>query len=248
MVDGVRKISRLDRGPTEADLYAPVRDYLAAGGYVVRSEVNGCDITALKDDELVIIELKRNFTTGLLIQATQRQRMADSVYIAIPRPAYPLASRRGRQMSHLVRRLELGLILVDPVEGRIEIALHPLPFDRKRDNRARRSLLREIDGRSGEYNVGGTTGKALVTAYRENAIQIAWLLAERPSLSPKQLRELGTGKKTQSILQSNYYGWFERIGRGLYALSPEGRHALERYPKIVRYFETHTATSKEQRE
>ncbi len=223
--------------PTEADLYPPVRDFLSRNGYTVRSEVHGCDITATRGDELVIIELKRNFTTSLLIQATQRQRMTDTVYIAIPRPAYGLNTRKGRQMTHLIRRLELGLIVVDPLSEEMEIVFHPLPFDRKRDHRARGNLLREIEGRSDEYNVGGRPGSRLVTAYRETAIMIACLLKERSSLSPKQLRELGTGKKTQSILQNNHYGWFERVDRGLYSLTKSGWAALESYPKLVRHFE-----------
>ncbi|HUX22844.1 MAG TPA: DUF2161 family putative PD-(D/E)XK-type phosphodiesterase, partial [Spirochaetia bacterium] len=206
---------KLAKKATEADLYQPVSDFLVRNGYTVRSEVNGCDITATKDNELVIIELKLNFTTSLLIQATQRQRMTDSVYIGIPRPVYGLGTRKGRQMSHLVRRLELGLIIVDLIAEEVEVVFHPLPFERKRDNRARRSLLREIDGRSGEYNVGGSTRTQLVTAYRENAIMIACLLKVSPTLSPKELRDRGAGKNTQSILRNNHYGWFERVDRGL---------------------------------
>ncbi len=227
--------------PSEADLYPPIRDFLVRNGYTVRSEVNGCDITAVRGDELIIIELKRNFTTSLLIQAAQRQRITDSVYIGIPRPAFGLRTRKGRQMSHLVRRLELGLIVIDPISEQMEIVFHPLPFDRKRDHAARRSVLREIDGRSGEYNVGGSTGTRLMTAYRESAIMIACALKRRSPLSPKQLREVGTGKKTQSILQNNHYGWFERVDRGLYALTAAGRAALEEYPKIARHFEQRIA-------
>jgi hypothetical protein len=222
---------------SETDLYQPVCDFLLRKGFTVRSEVNDCDITATRDGELVIVELKRNFTTSLLIQATQRQRMTESVYIGIPRPTYGLTTRRGRQMCHLVRRLELGLIVIDPVGQESAVVFDPLPFDRKRDNRARKSLLREIEGRSGEYNVGGSSGTRLVTAYRENAIMIACLLTDGSVRSPKELRELGTGKKTQSILRDNHYGWFRRVSRGLYSLSATGRDALEGYPKIVRHFE-----------
>lgn len=225
---------------TEADLYPPVHDLLVRNGYTVRSEVNGCDITAIKGEELIIVELKRNFSTSLLVQATQRQRLSDSVYICIPRPSFGLRTRRGRQMCHLIRRLELGLIVVDPIAQSTHIPFHPVPFDRKRDPKGRRSLLREIDGRSGEYNVGGSTGQPLVTAYREIAIMIASILRKDSPLSPKELRSRGTGKKTQSILQNNHYGWFERVDRGLYALTETGRKALREYPKIVRHFEQRT--------
>ncbi len=38
----------------ETDLYPPIRDFLTAQGYTVRSEVNHCDITAVRGDELSI--------------------------------------------------------------------------------------------------------------------------------------------------------------------------------------------------
>jgi len=221
---------------TEADLYAPVRDFLAANDYTVRSEVRGCDITAVRGEDLVIIELKRNFTTSLLLQATQRQRIADSVYIGIPVPRVGLGTRKWRQTLHLLRRLELGLILIDPVESRMEVVFHPLPAERRRDAKGRRSVLTEIAGRSGEYNVGGSTRVPLVTAYRELALQVALYLAERGPLSPSGLRELGTSPKTQSILNSNYYGWFERIDRGVYSVTASGRQALDDYPALAGRF------------
>ncbi|MGD0113094.1 MAG: hypothetical protein ABSD48_14630, partial [Armatimonadota bacterium] len=86
---------------SETDLYRPVRDYLLAQGYIVRAEVNHCDITAVKGDELVVIELKKAFGTALLIQAAQRQRITDSVYVALPKQR---PSRTWRGAQHLLRR------------------------------------------------------------------------------------------------------------------------------------------------
>ena len=36
----------------ESDLYPPIRAFLEDAGYLVRSEVKDCDVTATKDDEL----------------------------------------------------------------------------------------------------------------------------------------------------------------------------------------------------
>jgi len=229
----------------EADLYPPVADFLAARGYSVRAEVKGWDVTAVKGDELIAVELKRAVNLALLEQAAQRQRAADGVYIAVPRPpskVYP-RSRSWRRRSHLLKRLELGLILVDLEAaagaakpfGRpaVEVAFHPLPFERKASGRARRAVIREIDGRSADYNVGGTRRRRIVTAYRENALYIACCLERGGTLSPKELRRLGAGPKTQSILYENHYGWFERVGRGLYAVKPGALKAMETYPKLL---------------
>jgi len=71
----------------ESDLFKPIKKYLETSGYKVRAEVKNCDITATKDDELIIIELKLSVNIQLLIQATDRQRITDSVYVAIPRTA-----------------------------------------------------------------------------------------------------------------------------------------------------------------
>jgi hypothetical protein len=215
----------------ETDLYRPLRDYLTAQGYTVRGEVRDCDLTATKGDELIVIEMKRQFCTQLLVQATRRQRAADSVYVAIPRKGTHKSYAHWRGLQHLLRRLELGLILIAP-HARfrpVEIAFHPLPFERKRSAPARRAILQELAGRSGDYNRGGSTRQELVTAYRENAIAIACGLEQRGPLAPKDLRALGTGPKTLAILSANYYGWFERVARGVYALKPAGQAGLARY-------------------
>jgi len=217
----------------ETDLYGPVRDWLLAQNYTVRGEVRGCDIAATRDDDLVLIELKCGFTTDLILQAVERQRAADSVYVALPRPKRGRGGSRWRGIEHLLRRLELGLLLVSPETNKVEAVLHPLPFDRRRDKKARRAILTEIAGRSGDYNRGGSTRCKLLTAYRENAVFVACCLERHGTLSPRALRALGTGPKTLAILHKNVYGWFERQSRGLYALTPQGRAALADYPDLV---------------
>ena len=222
----------------ETDLYPPVREYLTNLGYTVHSEVKDCDLTAVRGGELVVVELKRSFNASLLMQATQRQKVADSVYVAIPRPPRGPRSESWRGMVHLLRRLELGLILVSFPAGaaRVEVALHPEPLERRRDHRLKRSILREIGGRSGDYNVGGSSRSKIMTAYRENALHIACCLDRYGPLAPSRLKELGTGAKTGSVLQKNYYGWFERLERGVYGLSEAGRGALADYAEVTAHY------------
>ncbi|MES2462475.1 MAG: DUF2161 family putative PD-(D/E)XK-type phosphodiesterase [Armatimonadota bacterium] len=220
----------------ECDLAAPVQDYLEANGYTVRSEVRGCDITAVKGDELIVIELKKGFSTDLLIQATDRQKITDSVYVALPAEG-DLARRdryakRWRGIEHLLKRLEIGLIVVtfpDDVDAPpvVDVVLHPTGQTRPRRNpKTRRALLREIAGRSANYNVGGSTGRKLVTAYREQAIFIACCLERFGPLTPAKLRTLGASPKAQPILHRNVYDWFDKVDRGVYALRPRGRDEI----------------------
>jgi len=221
----------------ETSLYGPVRDFLVSQGFTVRAEVSACDIVATRGDELVIVELKRNFSTELLFQATERQRITDSVYVALPVPPGGFDRSRWRRMKRLLRRLELGLLLVSVgLCPRVEVVLHPGPYERRKPKKFRLTLLEEVAGRSGDFNVGGSTRRKLVTAYRENAIHIACCLERFGPLSPKRLRAMGTGPKTLSILRNNFYGWFQRISRGVYDLTQRGREEINQYPELVSHY------------
>ncbi|TMU85208.1 hypothetical protein FGG79_15135 [Bacillus sp. BHET2] len=225
----------------EADLYQPIQKHFHKQGYQVNGEVNDCDMTAMKEDELVIVELKLSLNVELLIQATKRQRLTDLVYIAIPKPKRP-RSKRWNDVCHLVRRLELGLITVSftTKTPKLDFVIHPEAFDRKKSmknsKRKRTSLIKEIEGRSADYNVGGSNKTKIMTAYKENCIQIACYLERNGPMSPRNLAKLGTGEKTPSILQKNYYRWFERVKRGVYEVTEHGKKELEKYPELVSYY------------
>jgi hypothetical protein len=225
---------------SETDLYQPIREHLTDQGYTVRSEVENCDIAATKNGDLIVIELKRSFNTALLVQAARRQRAADSVYVALPRPKW---SRRWNDIKHLLRRLELGLIFVSfrRKKAMVEVIFHPLPFQRRRRKSAKQAILREMAGRSGDFNQGGSTRRKLVTAYREKAIHIACCLDACGPLSPRELRALGTASNTQSILYSDFYGWFERIAPGQYALRERGRAEIDHHPDLVEHYQGQVA-------
>jgi len=235
----------VNRKPTkpksETDLYRPVADYLADAGYTVRSEVHNCDIAAVKGDDLVIIELKLALNLILVAQAAQRQKIVDSVYIAIPRPSNKSKwLGRNKAVLSLLRRLEIGVILVSLSAGKpaVEVVSHPVPFERHKRRSAHRAILREVERRSGDFNQGGSTRTKLVTAYRENAVFVAVCLNEQGPLAPRQLRALGTGESTYNILHGNYYSWFERVSRGIYALTSRGHAELNQYPELAqRYLE-----------
>jgi len=223
----------------ETDLAGPLCGWLSAQGFTVRSEVKDCDIAALRGDELVIIEIKKSLNLTLVVQAVQRQRMTDTVYVAIPRPRNKWKWwKESRGVFHLLRRLELGLILVSAGNGGppVDVIFPPRPLARRKRVPSRRAVLAEIAGRMGDFNTAGSNRKKLVTAYRENAIHIACCLFPRARMSPKDLRTLGTGAKTQSILQTNVYGWFVRKEKGIYALSSRGRKELAEYPQLVEHY------------
>lgn len=197
-----------------------------------------CDITATKEDELVIIELKRAPNIKLLIQAVERQKLTKSVYVAIVDPGKKLKHYRG--VMRLLKKLHLGLITVrfGKLGPRVNIVFDPPIQDTVpksgRVGKWRQALLTELTGRSGDYNVGGSTRTRLVTAYRERAVFIACCLDTLGPRSPKQLRDLGTGDDTGNILYKNHYHWFRRISKGVYEISSRGNIELDEYPDIVK--------------
>lgn len=216
----------------ETDLYQPVKDYLESHGYEVHAEVKHCDVAAMKDDELVVVELKRTANMRLLVQATERQKVADAVYVALPEPARRNLHFRG--IERVLKRLELGLLTVrfTPTGTSVRKEFDPAPRAKRSNRRRRQAVIHEISQRSGDYNVAGSSRKPLLTAYRENAIFVACCLERLGPLSPKQLRAMGSGEKTLGILSKNYYGWFERVDRALYGVSPRGRQEIRRYPEV----------------
>lgn len=221
------------RPRVESDLYDPVKAFLERQGFVVKGEVRGCDLVAIRGDEPpLIVELKRGLTLGLLIQGVNRLAMTDNVYLAVPRPNgryKPTLSPYHRDVRKLCRRLGLGLMTV-AWDGRatlpVEVVLDPLPYRPRANKRRAALLLREHVRRIGDPNRGGISRRPIVTAYRQEALHCAALIERHGSQPIAALRRLGAAPNAGRIMLHNYYGWFERLRRGVYGLTAEGRAAL----------------------
>lgn len=226
----------------ESDLYPPVRQYLESLGYEVKGEVMSCDMTAVHDDELIVVELKRGFTLELIYQAIDRQRVADGVYVAVPLPKRGYMSPQLRDMQTLCRRLELGLILVGFTSKglpQIDVAVHPKEAAAPRRNKKRRlAILREHTARTGSVNTGGITRQKILTAYKEQALQVAQLLRDHGPMRVADVKKLGGPANTGTILGRNVLGWFEResLSSGhsyLYRVGAKGLEALNVYREFL---------------
>lgn len=227
-------------GFLEEDMYAPVCDYLKDNGYEVRGEVKDCDITAYRDEKLTVVELKKAFNLKLIYQAIDRQDFAQSVYIAIGRSDKGMRDANFKSMVKLLKRLDIGLITVamdSPIKT-VEIILEPENLRKIKRNKRKKAIEKEFEGRSGDFNTGGVNKKKIITAYREKSIEILCLVAKNEVISNRELREKGYDNKYLSILQKNYYGWFEKVGRGKYGVSAIGIEALEeeKYQKLIEHY------------
>ena len=208
----------------ESDMYEPIRNLLTQQGFTVRGEVKGCDIAAVRDDILWVVEMKLSANITLIYQAMSRQTATDWVFIAIPRP------RKARdsaflKLQKLVKKLELGLITValDSPGKFAEIIIFPVGKDDK-NNKKTKAVKREIAGRSVD-STGGTTKIKINTAYKERCVKIACLLEAKGPLSAKTLTGLGCEKDAWHILNTNV--WFSKVSKGVYGLSEVGELYLK---------------------
>ena len=226
----------------EKDLYDPVCAYLESLGYEVKGEVKNCDITALRDGELIVVELKRGFTLELIYQAMDRQRVADGVYVAVPLPKRGYLSPHIREMQSLCRRLELGLIFVGFTQKgapQIDVALHPKQASApQRDKKRRLAVIREHEGRTGSANTGGVTRKKILTAYKEQALLTARILREAGPARVEDVKRMGGPANAAAILGRNVLGWFDReLGpdgrKYLYRVNGKGLESLELYEDVL---------------
>lgn len=221
----------------ETDLYQPVKTFLENQGYTVKSEISNCDVVAIRGaEEPVVVELKTSFTLPLVFQGLRRQAMTDTVYLAIAQPQKAsrgaLWGRHYRDLIKLCHMLGLGLMTVRVGRGkapRIAVHLDPAPYRPRKNARRRGMLLREFERRVGDPNQGGTTRRPIVTAYRQDALACAWVLEKNGPTRVGDLKAETGILRAPRILGRDVYGWFQRVERGVYQLTPNGKSALEQY-------------------
>jgi hypothetical protein len=213
--------------PSETDLYPPIKALLESQGYEVKAEIGAADVVALRgDDPPVIVELKLTFSLALIHQCIARQALSDTVYMAVAHSSGKRFAKSLRDNRALARRLGLGLITVRMADGHVQIHCDPAPYSPRKSKPRQTRLLREFARRSGDPNTGGQTRQGLVTAYRQDALSIAnYLAGHSPAKGADVARATGVTAATR-VMADNHYGWFERIARGIYLLTPQGHAAL----------------------
>lgn len=206
----------------EADLYPAVKAYLEAQGYVVKSEIGACDVMAQRGCEPpVIVEMKLSFSLALVLQGVARQGLFDDVYLAVPvtKTGWKL---RYKDIVALCRRLGLGLMAVRG--DLVEVHLDPGPYQPRKSSARAGRLLREFAQRVGDPNQGGTTGVKRMTHYRQDALRCLAALDQGP-LKAFEVAKATRVARAATLMRDDHYGWFERVSRGVYALTPKGRAA-----------------------
>lgn len=220
----------------ETDLYAPIKSFLEAQGYEVKSEIIDCDLVAMRGNEPpLIVELKLSLSLELMMQGITRQSITDDVYIAVPVGKGKAWVKRSKDATKICRRLGLGLISVRlGTKPKVLVHTDPGPYKPRQSKPRKAALLKEFQTRVGDPNTGGQTRRTIMTAYRQDALCIAQALNIAGPSAPAALAKSQGITRAASILQQNYYGWFIRVKRGVYDLEPQGREALKTYAEILK--------------
>jgi len=219
----------------ESDLYLPIKNFLMNLGYEVKGEIKNCDIVAQNGNNLIIIELKLNLNITLLLQAVDRLTLSDTVYIAIPKQC-SMFKKQSKQIKKLIARLGIGLIIVDIQKTKqyVEVVSDPKDYQPRKNKAKQNLLLKEFNNRIGDTQKGGSTrAKAGLTAYRQRCIRIAEYLSEHAQAKGATINKAIDEPQSTNMLRQNYYGWFDKVERGVYQLSEKGRLELLEWLKIT---------------
>lgn len=213
----------------EQDLYPPIKALFERQGYTVKGEVGAADIMAVRDgSEPVIVELKLRFSLALFHQAVARLRITDLVYLGVSKPTGRTARRALRDNLALCRRLGLGLITVR-ADGAVEVQCDPGPYAPRKNKAKAGRMLREFNRLQGDPNSGGATRHGIVTAYRQDALKCAAHLAEHGACKGAEVaKSTGVAEATR-LMRTNHYGWFDKVEKGVYALTDAGQEGLKHW-------------------
>lgn len=201
---------------------------------MVKAEVGAADVVALRGAESpLVVELKLGFSLALFHQCTERLKLSDDVYMAVAhKPGKPFY-KAVKANTALARRLGLGLMTVRVADGLVTVHCDPGPYAPRKNAKRQATLLREFARRQGDPNDGGQTRAGLVTAYRQDAVKIAVYLYEvGASKGADVARETGITKAT-AMMRANHYGWFEKVEKGIYGLTPAGAQAVSVSGRIL---------------
>ncbi len=213
----------------ETDLYPPIKAMLEAQGFTVKGEIKQCDVMAVRQDDVVVVELKKTLNLTLILQAVERLALTDNVYIAVPADCAPL-KKQQKSIVKLLRRLGIGLILVAFVgeQTYVETLVSIGDYQPRKNHTKKKLVLNEFHQRQGDPELGGASsnGKKM-TVYRQRMIRIALYLEQHGATKAAILASAIDEPKAGNMLSADLYSWFQRVSTGVYQLSAQGKEELK---------------------
>ena len=213
----------------ESDLYPPLKLFLESQNYEIKGEVGNCDVVAIRNAEPpLIVELKLSLNLTVVLQAVDRLTLTSIIYIGVPGQCSAL-KRKYKQLLKLFRLLGIGLITIDPLResGGVKVLLDPGEYRPRISKHRQARLLGEFEKRVGDPNLGGSDSRSgIMTAYRQRALRIASFLNDQGPTKASDVARQTEETNARDILYRDVYGWFDKISRGIYGLSPRGKREI----------------------
>jgi hypothetical protein len=221
----------------EKDLFGPIKKYFEKDGYICDGEVGEIDLYMERGEEKIAVELKNELNFRVLQQAALRQKLFDTVYIGTFSPKN-MRSSAFRDKLYLLKRLGIGLIIVSKRSGQVQIINEPVVSElssfQKRNAGKKKAISKEFNKRRTKNNTGGVRGEKLITSFREDALLGLDAAAELGGRAKSiEIKKLSGIDRATNIMYRNAYGWFERIGDGIYGVTDQGYAALEEFEDTV---------------
>ncbi len=223
----------------EYEMFPMIKSYFESMGYKVNAEVKDCDVTAVRGDELVVVEMKTSLNITVLYQALERKKVTPLVYIAVPKPKKNYR-KSILKMKNLLNKLQMGLLIIDVVNGACVSFLEPEEDKSQRQNNVKKAkIVKEISRREVDENLGGVNKTKILTAHKELGIALCVVIEKEGVVTSKVLRDrYGFDKDVNTYLHRNFHRWFKKVATATYELSTEGKKLLENqdYKNAVEHF------------
>jgi len=257
----------------ETELAIFAQNALIEMGYETRSELHHIDIVGRNsnndaENEYIGVELKKTFNVDVIFQAVRTQKWTGHAVIVVPLfGTKMLKYKKQKQWTQICRALKIGLWVVE--EGHASNKSEIDGFDnyasdtcvpntpesrytlriiysgeRVSKGRLNKAITKEFNGRSADYNVGGSTRTALYTAFSEKYSRIARLHIDEAIKSngviPLKASEVKS--KTQyedagALMYRNVHNWFHKCGAGYYSLNEGVLKHLDMIEKVTGPFD-----------
>ncbi len=223
----------------EYEMFPMIKNYFESMGYKVNAEVKDCDVTAVRGEELVIVEMKTSLNITVLYQALERKKITPNVYIAVPKPKKNFR-KSIQKMKDLLGKLQMGLLIIDMVNKACVAYIEPTVDKSQRENKVKKAkVVKEISRREVDENMGGVTKTKILTAHKELGIALCVVIQKEGVVTSKTLREkYDFDKDVNKYLYTNFYRWYRKVGTATYELSTEGKLQLTNpeYINAVNHF------------
>jgi hypothetical protein len=215
----------------ESDLYLPLKKFLEKQDYEVKAEVKNCDVVAIKkpaNNEKAlpptIIELKLSLNLEVILQAVDRLVLSPIVYIGVPSTCGALKKKKRKRIIKLLKMLGIGLVAINLKGSTTLVLADPTTYQPRQSKPKQQWLIDEFVARAGDPNLGGASTKTgRMTAYKQQAIQIANYLNKHGATKASDIAKSLEMPKSRAVVYDNHYGWFQNVSRGVYDLSDLGK-------------------------